>query len=87
MWNDTVIEAVRAAAGPVLDLRRSASASTRIRRRRSAGDDRPADPRAEVLPLEQRTEKADRIAEIVRTALPDDLMMRAQDVHRLHEKA
>ena len=36
------------------------------------------------LPLEQRAEKADGIAEIARAAPPQDLMMRAQDVHRLH---
>jgi hypothetical protein len=36
------------------------------------------------LPFNQRAERADRIAEIARADLPDDLMMRAEEVHRLH---
>ena len=74
MWNDTVIEAIRAAAGPVLDLAplglgEHAIADDEARR---AAIDRLI--RAlKYLPLEQRAEKANRIAEIARAALPHDL--------------
>jgi peptidoglycan/xylan/chitin deacetylase (PgdA/CDA1 family) len=85
MWNDTVIEAIRAAASPVLDLTPLGLGEHALA---TDEDRRTAIDRSiralKYLPLEQRAEKANRIAEIARAAPRQDLMMRAQDVYRLH---
>jgi len=85
MWNDTVIEAVRAARGPVLDLvplglGEHSIATTESRR--AAIDDLLA--ALKHLPLEERDAKASRIAEIAGASPPTDLMMRSEEVRRLH---
>jgi len=85
MWNDTVIEAVRAARGPLLDLGLLGLGEHPIG---DAGSRRAAIDRLigalKDVPPGPRTDKADRIAEIAGARLPTDLMMRAEDVQRLH---
>lgn len=85
MWNDTVIEAIRAARGPVLDLAPLGLGEHAIpaaEGRRAAIDRLFAELKH--LPLEERAAKASRVAEIARTSPPTDLMMRTEDVRRLH---
>jgi len=85
MWNDTVIEAVRAAKGPVLDLASLGLGAHRVddaRNRRAAIDRLIA--ALKHLPPGDRADKAARIAEIAGAGAPSDLMMSAGDVRRLH---
>jgi peptidoglycan/xylan/chitin deacetylase (PgdA/CDA1 family) len=85
MWNDTVIEAVRAARGPVLDLGSlglGAHAVDDARNRRAAIDQVIA--ALKHLPPGERVDKAGRIAEIAGAGAPSDLMMSAGDVRRLN---
>jgi peptidoglycan/xylan/chitin deacetylase (PgdA/CDA1 family) len=85
MWNDTVIEAVRGARGPVLDLAPLGLGEhpiATIADRRAAIDALLA--ALKPLPMAERDEKAQRVAEAAGAALPADLMMRSEDVRRLH---
>jgi peptidoglycan/xylan/chitin deacetylase (PgdA/CDA1 family) len=85
MWNDTIIEAVRAARGPVLDLAPiglGEHSITAAAGRRAAIDDLLA--ALKHLPLEERDAKASRVAEIAGAGPPTDLMMRSEEVRRLH---
>jgi len=85
MWNDTVIEAVRAARGPVLDLAPlglNANAIGDAASRRAAIDRLIA--ALKYLPLDERAARTSRIAEIAGVAPSTDLMMTAADVQRLH---
>lgn len=86
MFNDTIIEAIRR-AGPELDLTPLGLGAYDLRdieRRRHAIDQilpviRPLDP-------EERSERAERIAAIVRVPLPDDLMMTEHQVRELADQ-
>jgi peptidoglycan/xylan/chitin deacetylase (PgdA/CDA1 family) len=87
MWNDTVVEAVRTARGPVLDLAPLGLGEhpmTDARSRRAAID-RLIGALKNLL-AGDRVAKADRIAAIAAGDLPTDLMMRAADVHGLHAR-
>jgi len=87
MWNDTVIEAVRAATSPELDLAGMDLGTYDLSTtalRRQAVDQLIA--RLKYLPSAQRNELADRLADKVGENLPCDLMMGAQDVRGLHQE-
>ncbi len=85
MWNDTVIEAVRAARGPVLDL---APLGLGEHSMASAASRRAAIEALlgalKHLPLEERDAQAGSVAAVAGACLPTDLMMRSEDVRRLH---
>jgi peptidoglycan/xylan/chitin deacetylase (PgdA/CDA1 family) len=84
MWNDTVIETVRACQGPVLDLRElelgSHAVSTIVERRIAVQE---IIGRLKYLPYAERLDACGRIARLAGAALPDDLMMTAADVVEL----
>lgn len=85
MWNDTVIEIVRGAAGPLLDLepvgfgrfdiagipQRQQAISTLI-------------GKLKYLPLQERQVQIDAICDHLRPTLPDNLMMSSDQVRELH---
>lgn len=84
MWNDTVIELVRAADGPI-------DASALGYGRHETGS--PAARHAAIvalldqlkyLPIEQRLAEVDKLRSLVPAALPDDLMMTSAQVRQLH---
>lgn len=85
MWNDTVIEAVRRAAGPRLELAALGLGSHAIgsdAERRAAID---ALLRAlKYLPHARREGKAQAVADVVGARLPNDLMMTERQVRELH---
>lgn len=85
MWNDTVIEALRRAPGPDLDLRRASLGEHRIAD--IVGRRRAIDRLISVLkylPSAEREAKAHQIAAVAAGPLPADLMMRSEDVRKLH---
>lgn len=89
MWNDTVIEAVRAARNPSLNLRDlnltdvgevdvgSVQAKRRAITTILAG--------AKYLPVERRQWLVEQVAARAGATLPDDLMMRSDQVRSLHK--
>jgi len=87
MWNDTVVEAVRRCAQPVLDLRGLGLAG--IEQLDLAGDDARRRAlhqllaAAKYLAPAQRQAVVDRIAERAGAVLPDDLMMRSAQVQAM----
>jgi peptidoglycan/xylan/chitin deacetylase (PgdA/CDA1 family) len=84
MFNDTVVEAVRAAKGDTLDL-----ASIGLGRHRLGTLAERRSAIASILaavkyrPLHERTTLAERVADIVGARLPRDLMMSSEQVRRL----
>lgn len=86
MWNDVVIEAVRRAPGPELDLRVFDLGVHRI-----ADMARRAEVamtlllRMKYMESVERAAQAERLAEKVGVALPKDLMMRSEQVRALRE--
>jgi len=87
MWNDTVIEAVRRTREPVLDLSHLqlgiySVESLEQRRQAVLG----IISRLKYIPLDVRRERAEAIAAHVGEALPDNLMMRDEQVLRLHSE-
>lgn len=84
MFNDTVIETVRRCAQPALDLTRLDLGQHDLR---SIEARRQAIPallnQIKYQPLAQRLDTVRTMAEIARVALPDDLMMTAQQVKGL----
>ena len=85
MWNDSVIEAVRRAAGSVLDL-------TTLGLGTHSVDTPPARGQAALrliaaikhLPADERARQVAAIERVVATALPSDLMMTRSQVRALH---
>lgn len=84
MWNDTVIEVVRRAAGNTLDLSmhglRSYAVGTPVERRTAVGAVLTA---LKYLPPAERQARVDAIAADRRGALPADLMMTREQVRGL----
>jgi peptidoglycan/xylan/chitin deacetylase (PgdA/CDA1 family) len=86
MFNDTVIETVRRCAHPALDLTRLDLGQHDLRSIEAKRQAIPALLRQiKYQPLAQRLETVSAMAEIAQVALPDDLMMTAQQVKALHE--
>lgn len=84
MWNDTVIESVRRASGPWLDLSNLALGTYDLE---SLGDRRRAIDRllkaVKYQPKAQRDDTVAAIAELVGAQLPNDLMMSRKQVQEL----
>ncbi|WP_229208115.1 polysaccharide deacetylase family protein [Duganella sp. Root198D2] len=85
MWNDTVIETVRRAPGDVLDvgalgLGRHAIDSWEARRSTIGA----LLGQLKYLPLEQRLQQVDQVANLAGMALPRDLMMSSLQLRTLH---
>lgn len=84
MWNDTIIEAVRRAPGDVLDLTSSGFGQYDIA---TAAARRAAIEQLikvlKYLPQEKRTEKVEQIENAVGESLPDNLMLRSEQVREL----
>ncbi len=84
MWNDSVIESVRRAPGIRLDLRSlglGTYATDNLDARRQTID--ALLNQLKYLPLAQRSEQVAAIAARISTPLPDNLMMRAEQVLQL----
>ncbi len=84
MWNDAIIEAVRQARGPSLDLRSLGLAQYQL----GNDADRAQTARAillasRYLPFEARAERVRRVAEAAGEKLPVDLMMTSTQVRAL----
>ena len=85
MWNDTIIESVRRARGTVLDLTALTFGKHSIsdmRERRSTIFNLIR--QLKYLPLETRQEKVDQIKNAIGQALPDNLMLRSEQVREMH---
>lgn len=85
MWNDSIIESIRACQRPVLDL----SGLGLGRHRLADGPDRQAAIATLVDQIKyrsasQRVAMTEQIALLAQVALPHDLMMTAQDVRAMH---
>ncbi|MES2353864.1 MAG: polysaccharide deacetylase family protein [Pseudomonadota bacterium] len=84
MWNDTIIESVRRASGSLLDLTSldlgQHDISTPAAQRRAINSIIGV---IKYLPQEQRMEKVDAVAGVIGERLPDDLMMRSEQVRLL----
>jgi len=89
MWNDTVIESVRGAAGPMLDLtglnlgQLGALDISSVPAKRSAIDTIIA--ATKYMHAEQRTQCVEQIASRARVALPTHLMMSTQQVRAMRD--
>jgi peptidoglycan/xylan/chitin deacetylase (PgdA/CDA1 family) len=85
MWNDTVIEAIRHAPDPVLDL---TPIQMGIYPLRDAVERRAAVhtliPQLKYLPSAERLERVAQIAELSGADLPTNLMMTSQQIRDLH---
>jgi len=85
MWNDSVIETIRAARGDTLDARCIGLDTLKIS---TIGLRREAIERAlaalKYLPLEERQRRVDELAGETSRPLPSDLMMTTAQVRRLH---
>jgi peptidoglycan/xylan/chitin deacetylase (PgdA/CDA1 family) len=85
MWNDTVIELVRAAHGPILDLSAmgfgTIDIATNEKRQQAINI---LLTKLKYLPLESRQAQIDRICSLVGITLPTDLMMSSEQVRKLH---
>jgi peptidoglycan/xylan/chitin deacetylase (PgdA/CDA1 family) len=85
MWNDTIIEAVRRAAEPRLDLARLGLGELAIGSDEARRDAIAALLRLlKYLPKTERETKAKAVADAVGAALPNDLMMIDRQVRELH---
>ena len=87
MWNDTVIEAIRACPDETLHLDDPGLGLGRFRLA-SVEDKRRAIetiiPRIKYLPVHERAENAERIARIAGVDLPSNLMMTSEQIRQLH---
>lgn len=86
MWNDTVIEVVRRAQGAQIDARVLGLGLHPIgsvaERRAAIG---ALIGQLKYLELDERLAQVARLADLVGCALPDDLMMRSEQVRQLHQ--
>lgn len=83
MWNDTVIEAIRRCPDEALDIEdlghfRLDSLAARRRAIEAIIS------RIKYLPIRERAEKAERIAEEAGVSLPSDLMMTSEQIRQIH---
>jgi peptidoglycan/xylan/chitin deacetylase (PgdA/CDA1 family) len=85
MWNDTVIETIRAIQGPQLDLRLFGlgvhSVASTLEKRKAVGALLQA---MKYLPNAERAATVERLADLAPVPLPNDLMMSPADVRELH---
>lgn len=86
MWNDSIIESIRACQRPVLDL----SGLGLGRHTLAGGQDRQAAIAALIdqikyRPAPQRVAMTEQIALLAQVALPDDLMMTSQELKVMHQ--
>lgn len=85
MWNDSVIELVRAAPAGVLDATPLGLGSHPLR---TLAERQRAIPaligQLKYLPMAERLAQVERLAELAGCALPDDLMMTSAQVRKLH---
>lgn len=85
MWNDTIIESVRAYAGTELDLTHIGlerhQTVDALSRRRVIDE---LIPQVKYLPAAERSQIVGAIADACRAALPDDLMMSSDQLRALH---
>jgi len=88
MWNDTVIEAIRATRKDMLDLSGAGLAGLGRLPVASVADRRAAITQilgaAKYLPVRDRLLAVERVAGIAAVAPPDDLMMRSEQIRTLH---
>jgi len=85
MWNDTIIEAIRRAPGPTLDLGflgLGHRVTDTPQARRAAIDEVIA--KIKYLPSGERQVRVEALARAVGKPLRDDMMMRSEQVHALH---
>lgn len=86
MWNDTVIESIRGASSPLLNLEKIGLGR---HSNRSLGEKRQAIDaiinQIKYLPLDERAAVTERIALELSVMPPDDLMMTTEQVRELHE--
>ena len=85
MWNDTIIESLRYAKGPTIDLRRVGLAAMDIEtpaKRQELIDKLIGE--LKYLPMTERKRRADDVAEAAGRAPPADLMMTSDQVKSLH---
>lgn len=85
MWNDSVIELVRSAPGPLLDasaLGLGSHAIESMEQRRAAIS--ALIGQLKYLPLEERLARVSALTEMMALGLPDDLMMTTSQVLRLY---
>lgn len=87
MWNDRVIESVRAAEGPVIDLTelglKKYPASNVDEKKQSVGvllED------IKYLPLQQRMQKAVEISKYLNATIPENVMMSPDEVKQMHDE-
>ncbi len=84
MWNDTVIEAVRATSLPLLDLGELGCHALPDAAARRQAIERLID-RIKYLPAAQRQAAVDRVAQGAKASLPDELMMSSAHVRQMHQ--
>ncbi len=85
MWNDTIIESVRRALGTNLDLTAFSLGKHNIsdvKERRSTILN--LIKQLKYLPVETRQEKVDQIKEVIGQTLPDNLMLRSEQVREMY---
>jgi peptidoglycan/xylan/chitin deacetylase (PgdA/CDA1 family) len=86
MWNDTVIEAIRACQHEALDLQALGIGFFRldsIEARRQAIE--TILPKIKYLPVRERIDRAERIAELASADLPSGLMMSSEQVRQMRQ--
>jgi peptidoglycan/xylan/chitin deacetylase (PgdA/CDA1 family) len=85
MWNDTIIEFVRRFPGTILDLRQLGlgeyPVSSHAERRAAI---QKLISRLKYLPPAERSRRVDDVVRSTNVALPDNLMMRSEQVRQLH---
>jgi peptidoglycan/xylan/chitin deacetylase (PgdA/CDA1 family) len=85
MWNDTIVEAVRRAPGTELDLSAMGLGTHRIgdaaQRRHAIGS---LLQQTKYMPMQERQQIVEQLERSIGAALPDDLMMRSDQLRQLH---
>lgn len=87
MWNDTVIESICRTKGSMLDLREIGLGSYSIcsLKDRICAIDKLLN-KLKYLPIDERANKVEKVAEIVGEALPTDLMLTTEQLKKLYEE-